>query len=184
MLYILTCDRFLYNGLKNLYGDDNVTRPADLEEVKKTHVWTDALLVDTLCCSLKGPEYLYPVQALRLSRIIFLCSFRLSRFQSLSPVLFLPRNIHPKMLSPCPEKLADAPATGLPALTLTEYEIITRLIHHQNDARIASELRITVATLRAHKFRLMLKLKLRKMSHITHTEHYAYIQGGMLPGGG
>lgn len=177
MLYILTSDLFLYNGLKKVYGDRNVTRSSDIEEVKRKHVSTDSLLIDTLYSRRTGAEYLDSVQALLLSRIILLSSFRLTRFKSQSPVIFLPRDIHPDELSGCPEMLVHVAVARLPSLTLIEYKIITQLIKYSTDTAVADSLGITVTTLRAHKYQLMLKLKLRKMSHILHTEHYACITG-------
>ncbi|EIY0670766.1 hypothetical protein MMC72_005074 [Salmonella enterica] len=177
MLYILTSDMFFYNGLKSMYGDNNIVQLFSLDNIKRKYTPSDCLLIDMLRCQLKGPEYIYLVQELILGRIIILSSFRLSRFKSLSPVIFIPRNINPEMLSLCPEIFLDEPEIILPTLTLREYEIITQLTNHHDDTRIASSLGITIATLRIHKYQLMLKLKLKKMSHIMNTEHYAYING-------
>lgn len=177
MLYILTSDMFFYSGLKNTYGESNTVQLFNLENIKGNHFKSDALLIDTLCCQIKGAEYIHVIQELMLSRIIILSSFRLSRFKSLSPVIFIPRSIHPVMLSLSPEVFIDNPEVRLPYFTLKEYEIITMLMAHCDDIKITSRLNISIATLRAHKFQLMLKLKLKKMSHIMHTEHCAYING-------
>lgn len=144
-----------------MYGGSNVTRSSDIEEVKRKHVSTDSLLIDTLYCPWTGSEYLYPVQELLLSRIMLLSSFRLSRFKSQSPVIFLPRNIHPDELSVDPEMLTHIAATRLPSLTLIEYKIITQLMKYNNDATIAASLGITITTLRVHKYQLMLKERCR-----------------------
>lgn len=177
MLYILTSDLFFYNGLLGMYGSKNVIQLSNLEDVKETLTLSDSLLIDTLCCQIKGAEYIHVIQELMLSRIIILSSFRLSRFESLSPVIFTPRNIHPAMLSLRPDIFIENHEIRLPSITLREYIIIIMLMAHCDDIKISSRLNISIATLRAHKFQLMLKLKLKKMSHIMLTEHCVYVNG-------
>lgn len=177
MLYTLTSDLFFYNGLQSVYGSNNIEQPSDLKDIISNHTISDSLLIDTRCYPLKNPEYIHLVQELILSRIILLSSFRLSRFESLSPVIFIPRSIHPTMLSLCAEIFIDTSEIRLPVLTLREYEIITMILNNCDELKIASSLNIAISTLRAHKFQLMLKLKLKKMSHIMRTEHCAYING-------
>lgn len=175
MLYVLTSDLYFYNGLRSVYGCKKVLQISHLMSMKEKNTMYDSLLIDTLCCPMKNHDYIYLIQDLTLSRVIFMSSFSLSSLKSLSPVIFIPRSTHPAMLSLCPEIFVDNSEVELPVLTLMEHEIISMVTNSYNEIKMASSLGITVATLRAHKFQLMLKLKLKKMSHIIYTEHYAYI---------
>ncbi|HCR3450946.1 TPA: hypothetical protein ON570_004614 [Citrobacter werkmanii] len=177
MLYVLTNDNFLFNGIYYLYGEDSVVKLTSLYMLSKKDTSHDTLLIDAAYCQLTLNQLLHIVQKTFINKIIFLSAFRFSNLKSNYPVHFIPRKTSLLYFSDNADDFYNGSEIKLPSLTPREFEIIRQTINQHGDLRIASSLGISQATLRIHKYQIMLKLKIKKMSHIMYTEYYSYITG-------
>ncbi|EBS3742179.1 hypothetical protein DQY98_20130 [Salmonella enterica subsp. enterica serovar Saintpaul] len=173
MLYLLSHDVFLLNGLRRI--DSNISI-AHLTEIKMLRqLQNDTIIIDGLCYPGKIMHCLLSLTGSRVIKIIVLCSFSIAGLSCPLPVSFFPRTIRPELLSTDPLNFFPAGNIPLPILTLTELSIIDKYLSHYTDTIITENLQISLATLRQYKYHLMLKLKLKKMSQICQTEHYLYL---------
>ncbi|MGS0636388.1 LuxR C-terminal-related transcriptional regulator [Citrobacter sp. VF227] len=177
MLYILTNDNLLYSGLNYLYGESSIIKLPSIYILSEKDTSHDTLLIDVAYCKLTISQLFYIIQKTFINKIIFLSAFRFSNLKPNCPVQFIPRKINLRYISVNADIFYDGPKIDLPSLTLREFEIIRQTIRQYNDLRIASSLGISLATLRVNKYQIMLKLKIKKMSHVMYTEYYLYITG-------
>ena len=177
MLYILTNDNFLFNGIYYLYGGNSVVKLTSLYMLSEKDTSHDTLLIDVSYCQLTINQLLHIVQKTLINNIIFLSAFSFSNLKLNNHVHFIPRKTSLQYFSGNADDFYNGPEIKLPSLTLREFEIIRQTINQHDDLRIASSLGISQATLRIHKYQIMLKLKIKKMSHIMYTEYYSYITG-------
>lgn len=177
MLYILTNDNYLFSGLNYLYDENGVVKLTSIYMLSEKDTSHDTLLIDVSYCQLTLNQLLHIVQKTFINKIIFLSAFRFSNLKPNYPVHFIPRKTSLQYFSGNADNFYNGPEIKLPSLTPREFEIIRQTINQHDDLRIASSLGISQATLRIHKYQLMLKLKIKKMSHIMYTEYYSYITG-------
>lgn len=177
MLYILTNDNYLFSGLYYLYGGNGVVKLTSIYMLCEKDTSHDTLLIDAAYCQLTINQLLYIVQKTFVNKVIFLSTFKFSNFKPNYPVHFIPRKTSLQYISSNADNFYNGPEINLPSLTLREFEIIRQTINQHGDLKIASSLGISQATLRIHKYQIMLKLKIKKMSHIMYTEYYSYITG-------
>lgn len=177
MLYILTNDNFLFSGFYYLYGKHSVVKLTSIFILNKKYTSHDTLLIDAAYCQLTINQLLHIVKITLINKIIFLSAFKFSDLKLTVPVHFIPRKTGLLYISNNVSIFYNGPETDLPSLTIKEFEIIRQTLNQHDDFKIASSLGISQATLRIHKYRIMLKLRIKKMSHIMYTEYYSYLTG-------
>lgn len=174
MVYVLSRDIFLIKGFSELYNED-IIHLKELSSIKQNE--GGSIIIDMLTFPNCLQNCLLRLTTYHLNKIIFMCSFRVSKIKFATPICFIHRNIKPELLSTIHEVQEISTDSTLPSLTLSELNIIKGYLAQKREEEVAAYLGISVTLLRFYKYQLMLKLKLKKMSHILQTEHAAYIIG-------
>ncbi|ECP1951355.1 LuxR C-terminal-related transcriptional regulator [Salmonella enterica] len=172
MLYLLSSDIFLLNGLNCIFSHHPVTQLTEIKTLRQ--IRHDTVIIDCLFYPYRIQHCLLTLTGIPVKEIIFLCPFRIKGLKYTRPIYFIPRNINKDFFSPKVEIMHSISEVSLPVLTLTELTIISLYLSKYSDTAITEKLHISQGTLRVHKYQLMLKLRLKKMCHIIHTRFYPY----------
>ncbi|ECE1413791.1 hypothetical protein AIC87_003921 [Salmonella enterica subsp. enterica serovar Javiana] len=176
MLYILSHDTFLFNGLNRMLNNYRAVQLNQIKELRQ--IKDNTVIIDSLCYPGKIQHCLLVLTGIPVKNIIFLCSFRMGNINYPHKINYIPRKIKIDSFITESDKITNINVNiTLPELTLTELIMIRYYIRNHTDETIAKKLNISLTTLRFHKYQVMLKLKLKRMHHIIYTEHYNYIMG-------
>ncbi|EBZ5874338.1 hypothetical protein E0539_11695 [Salmonella enterica subsp. enterica serovar Tilene] len=174
MVYVLSRDTFLIKGFSELFNED-IIHLKELKSIKQNEGCS--IIIDMLTFPNCLENCLLRLRPQHLNKIIFLCSFSVQKIKYRTPICFIHRNIKHELLSTIHQVQEITTDSTLPSLTLSELNIIKAYLAQKREEEIAAYLGISVTLLRFYKYQLMLKLKLKKMSHILQTEHAVYIIG-------
>lgn len=181
MMAIITRDQYLYTGLKSVFPDCRLSRFDRLCEFSGAGHKADTVIIDLLCGEGLSLRQAKKIGKLDAGNIFILSVFRASRMKSLSPVHFIPRNTSPALM----QQLTVSPDTALtitdPVFSVMQIEVARQWHVFQDEERTAAHLGVSAATVRIHKYHVMLKLRLKKMSHMVNTEFHHYITDGDPP---
>lgn len=175
MIYIMTQDLFLYHGISAIIGIQRARLITHMEGTDIHFTPQDFLIIDALHNDCFSQASTCILQQILVDKIIILSAFSISRLKCGSPVFFLPRTSQCYSLNNFLNGVREKNESYFPVLSLREAVVLRELIM-QPDEQVASiALHISMGTLRTHKYQIMLKLRLRKISHIVNHPLTAYL---------
>jgi len=167
MIFVVTKDTFLFQGIAHLLENEPVAWLNSIAELSQQNLDPSSrVIIDVFHNNVINDDSLSVITALKVSSIVMLAPFHISRIKCVSPLFFISRKIP---LSRWQELLTDIhQACHKPKIVFShnQFKIASCFLHQQDPNDIASALNISAQTLRNQKFTIMLKLKLRRMSDI------------------
>ncbi|BBQ84524.1 TPA: LuxR family transcriptional regulator [Kluyvera ascorbata] len=167
MIFMVTKDEFLYQGVAHLFNNENVIRIERVPDIERQMTDSTAkMIIDVYHNHVIDDNAVKIIQSLNIDRIVVLAPFHISKIKCRSPLFFINRKMP---LANWPALLASGgtsyrkPKIGF---SHNQFKIVSYILHEEDNDGIASALNISGNTLRSQKFNIMLKLKLRRMSDI------------------
>lgn len=167
MIFIMTKDSFLFQGVAHLFGQEKIVNMTKIADVNK-HLAdaTSKVIIDVYHNNVLDDNTVMILQSLNVGGIFLLTPFRISKIKTRAPLFFVNRKMQlANWLSLLTENRFSChkPKIGL---SHNQFKIVSHFLNQEDPEEIASNLNISEQTLRSQKFNIMLKLKLRRMSDI------------------
>lgn len=175
MIAIVSRDQFFYAACSFLFPDVVVVLFKKMSDYVDSKTRPEILIVDLLCGDGFSFKMASEIREIDAGQIVILCSFKVSRMITRSPVFFIYRNTSVEMYRKIIKDIKSVICIKEPQFSIMQIEVMRQ--HHKcnDDKKITDILGISYATLRIHKYNIMLKLRLKKMCHIVNTVHHGYI---------
>lgn len=179
MIFVVTQDYFLFRGIAFQEKRERVVQFHSLSELINSPLLPSDvnIIVDAYYTKAMDDHHIRFLQDITVKQIIILSPFRVSKLFFTSPLFFMNRKDSLLRLSLLingifPDKLQ-------PSLRLSyiQLKILTAIVRKTSDIDISIKFHLTPQTLRAHKFNIMLKLNIRRMSTIMLSTVLPYIEG-------
>ncbi|MBB1199584.1 LuxR family transcriptional regulator [Enterobacteriaceae bacterium 89] len=167
MIFVVTKDAFLFQGITQLLNDEPFTYLSAVSELG--HHTLDAssrVIIDVFHNNVINDDSLQVLTSLQVSSIIILAPFHISKIKSVSPLYFVSRKIPINRWQALLTNRFAAYQKPRIGFSHNQFKIVSHLLHQQDPNEITSALNISRQTLRSQKFNIMLKLRLRRMSDI------------------
>lgn len=167
MIFIITKDFFLFQGVIHLQEKEEIIKIRELSDVNFSDIGHNVkIIIDTYHNNIIDEVTVSQLNKISVERIIILAPFHISKLKSQSPLLFVNRKeqITDFLSLICDEKIVyQKPEV---ALSHNQLKLVNSIINQQKIADITRSLNISEQTLRIQKFNIMLKLKIRRISDI------------------
>lgn len=167
MIFIITKDFFLFQGLVHLQEKEKIVKIDCLSEVNFNNCdRTVKIVIDTYHNNILDEASVSLLNNVQVERIVILAPFHISKLKSQSPLFFINRKEQAiTLLSLIIDKKISYQKPEV-ALSHNQLKILNSIINQHKINDITRALNISEQTLRIQKFNIMFKLKLRRISDI------------------
>ncbi|POT58612.1 LuxR family transcriptional regulator [Citrobacter amalonaticus] len=167
MIFIITKDSFLFQGVTHLQEKESVIKINKLSDINFSEIdHAIKIVIDTYHNSIIDEVTVKLLNHIDVDRIIILAPFHISKLKSKSPLFFINRKEQfLNLLSIITDEKISYQKPDV-ALSHNQLKLVKSIINQQKISDITHSLNISEQTLRIQKFNIMLKLKLRRISDI------------------
>lgn len=167
MIFIITKDFFLFQGIINLQEKEKITKVNKLSDINFNALDQNVkIVIDTYHNNIIDETTVRLLNEVNVERIIILAPFHISKLKSQSPLLFVSRKEEAlNLLSFIIDEKVSYQKPNV-ALSHNQLKLVNSIINQHKIDDITQSLNISEQTLRIQKFNIMLKLKLRRISDL------------------
>ncbi|WP_370605015.1 helix-turn-helix transcriptional regulator [Citrobacter braakii] len=167
MIFIITKDFFLFQGVLNLQEKEKIIKINKLSDINFNDLDHDVkIVIDTYHNNIIDETTVRLLNEINVERIIILAPFHISKLKSQSPLRFVSRKEQVlNLLSLIIDEKFSYQKPNV-ALSHNQLKLVNSIINQHNIHEITQSLNISEQTMRIQKFNIMLKLKLRRISDL------------------
>lgn len=167
MIFIMTKDIFLFQGVRRLLKKERVIKIETLSEMNHYRAGTSSkVIIDAYHNNVFDDAMVNTLRTLTVRGIFLLMPFHISKIKTRAPLFFVNRKI--KTANWLALLTDNSPSYHKPKIGFShnQFKIVSHFLNQEYSDSITTTLNISEQTLRSQKFNIMLKLKLRRMSDI------------------
>ncbi|HCJ7747702.1 TPA: LuxR family transcriptional regulator [Citrobacter freundii] len=167
MIFIITKDFFLFQGVFNLQEKEKTIKINQLSDINFNDLDHNVkIIIDTYHNNIIDETTVKLLNDINVERIIILAPFHISKLKSQSPLLFVSRKEQIlNLLSLIIDEKISYQKPNV-ALSHNQLKLVNSIINQHNINEITQSLNISEQTMRIQKLNIMLKLKLRIISDL------------------